>query len=186
MQTARLGILLLACFLLAACGGASEKSSSSANSNANTAATTAATTAPAKHQANACSLLTKADVEAFLGKKVKVVEEDADLTRRLTDMNSANCDYKVPGEFDVAGLEIFYGKGSEMDSSMMKDQINDGSMKPVAGVGDKAFREDRPDGRLHVRYRDDFIVINLSVSNMDEAANLEAEKALAKKVIARL
>ena len=143
-----------------------------------TAEATAATSLP--EITSLCDLVTQEDVEEALG----------DSVTGATEFMDVSCTYSI------ASGSLNIGRGSQEDFEVGGGVFGTGDLgEPVPGVGDQAawwFQADvgagvaGDQGILSVRKGDFYCRVNLFLSGVDEAAQLEIAKDLADKAVQRL
>jgi len=122
--------------------------------------------AGAVEKGNLCSLLTKSDVESALNRKMKEPEKAGN-----------GCVYAtVDIPYDILIVEVEKGGISGFNQNK-KNKAKAGKMKPVEGLGDDAYYDDR---QLNILKKRDWISLQSS------SLSLQTLQGLAKKVMERL
>ncbi|MGB7926243.1 MAG: hypothetical protein WCF57_23585 [Pyrinomonadaceae bacterium] len=177
--------------------------------------TVKAETGAAKVQTDACSLITKSEIEAVQGEPVKetkgsnhasgsfavsrcfytLASFNKSVSLEVTLPNTAKTNQPGPKEFWES---TFHKKEAKEEREKEEDkeragkgereeeEEGGGEARPVPGVGDEAFWSgNRKAGALYVLKNNAFIRISIGGSG-DESAKIDKSKALAQKAIGRL
>ncbi len=179
---AGLSLALGAIALLAACGGGGDGSGGEKTQPAATkAATTAAsqpTTAAPSSTVDACTLVTKAQIESAVG--ATVLDPKAE---QLANLSS--CSFNDPASpiFTVVSVSVFSG-ASTSDAKEIFDlgKRNANDPQPVTGVGEDAYWDDTLSDLNTVQGKYE---ITVDVPG-DSADPLAVAKEIAGKVLAKL
>ncbi len=167
-------ILLLGLFLFTACG----KNNSDQPKLETTDATTKTTQQSAADSIDACSLLTKEEVEKAIGHSVLEPKEEQ-------FANNFSCSYgdaEVPGSPPAVSLSVIISKNSA-DAKEIHEiaKSNAASVETVSGLGDEAYWD------KIVRYlwivKDKY---HISVYIIADVGGLDTAQKLAMKVLGRL
>lgn len=177
-------VLAVGALVLAGCGGGDSNGQQAKSTTAppTKAAASPASTSPAQAPAgaiDACSLVTKAEVEAAAG--VTVSDPKAET---VANLSTCSFDDPAPPNFSVVDVSVLAGI-LDGDAQEVFDTAKKNGNDPqtVAGLGDDAFWDDVL-GTLNV-VKDNYLV-GVDVASLDDGDRLTVAKTVAGNALGRL
>jgi hypothetical protein len=133
---------------------------------------------------DACTLLTKAEVQAALGQEVG----DGKLNEKANPLVGQPCEYKVGGYGAFSILVKTAAPGETADNVAAALKKNKIAVSEAGPVGDKSFFSSPGYGmiQLNTFKYDKYLIITMLVPGMAEAAQKTAAESLMRKALEKI
>lgn len=134
---------------------------------------------------NACTFLTKADVEEVLGEEVNEGKEDLHTEGTENTAALSQCSYSSKSSNKNVSLMIRKSPVPDKTAGQSVKETLKESGIPVQDVTDLGITAFWSDPQLHI-YHDEYLYLIVSVRGSGPEESLEKAKVIAKKIIKRI